>query len=155
MFTEKEANALISAGQLVQQNKDLSLINDYFDAIDKIKSVLRKDTKYKVNLLSERTRFVQNLNEEKTSNNLSDLQFALTNFYLTQIKYTNEAQETTNRVIEPFALLSTKNWILLAWCRLRKEFRFFRLDRIEKLDVMREKFTPHDMTLQEYFDKYY
>jgi predicted DNA-binding transcriptional regulator YafY len=155
MFTEKEANALITAGQLVRKNKDSSLINDYLNAIDKIKSVLRKDTKNKANLLSERTRYEQSINKEKTSDNLSDLQFALTNFYLTKIKYTNEAKESTKRVIEPFALLSTKNWILLAWCRLRKEFRFFRLDRIESLNIIKEKFTPHEMTLREYFDKYY
>jgi predicted DNA-binding transcriptional regulator YafY len=52
--------------------------------------------------------------------------------------------------------LSTReHWLLVAWCRLRKEFRYFRLDRIGKLDVLSERFTPHDMTLQEFFDRYH
>lgn len=155
MFTEAQANALITAEQLVLKNKDTSLIKDYMEAIEKIKSVLKYNVKDKANLLAERTRFDQNINRERNSNNLSDLQFALTNFNLTKIEYTNDAKKTTVRLIEPFALLSTENWLLLAYCRLREEFRFFRLDRIKKMEILDEKFEPHSMTLQEYFDRYH
>lgn len=156
MFTENQANALILAEQLVLKNKDASFVKDYSEAIEKIKAVLGHNVKDKANLLSERTRFSQNINSEKNSNNLSDLQFALTNFCLTKIEYTNESDKATSRLIEPFALLSThENWLLVAWCRLRNEFRFFRLDRIKKLDILTEKFSPHKMTLQEYFDRYH
>jgi predicted DNA-binding transcriptional regulator YafY len=156
MFTENQANALILAEQLVLKNKDASFVKDYSEAIEKIKAVLGHNVKDKANLLAERTRFSQNINSEKNSNNLSDLQFALTNFCLTSIEYTDEANKATSRLIEPFALLSThENWLLVAWCRLRNEFRFFRLDRIKKLHILTEKFTPHKMTLQEYFDRYH
>ena len=156
MFTESQANALILAEQLVLKNKDTSFIKEYSEAIDKIKAVLRHDVKSKANLLADRTRFSQNINRERNSSNLSDLQFALTNYCLTKIEYTNEANHATSRLIEPFALLSThENWLLVAWCRLRKEFRYFRLDRIQRLEILSEKFNPHKMTLQEYFDKSY
>lgn len=155
MFSEAQANALIMAEQLVLKNKDSSLIKDYTEAVDKIKAVLKYSIKDKANLLSERTRFDQNINRERNSNNLSDLQFALTNYYLTKIKYTNEQNKTTTRYIEPFALLSTENWLLIAYCRLRKEFRFFRLDRINKMEILADRFEPHKMTLQEYFNKYH
>ncbi|MDM1401765.1 YafY family transcriptional regulator [Myroides marinus] len=155
MFTEAQANALIIAEQLVLKNKDASLIKDYTEAVDIIKAVLKYSIKDKVNLLSDRTRFDQNVNRERNSNNLSDLQFALTNFNLVKIDYTNEQEKTTTRYIEPFALLSTENWLLVAYCRLREEFRYFRLDRINKLEILSENFEPHKMTLQEYFDKYY
>lgn len=156
MLTESEANALITAEQLVLNNKDSSLIKDYSEAINKIKSVLTRNVKDKTNLLSERTQFNQIKNIERTSSHLSDLQFSLTNFFLTRIEYTNETSKTTNRIIEPFALLSTQgNWLVVAWCRLRQEFRYFRLDRIKKIEVLSERFTSHEMTLQEYFDRYY
>lgn len=156
MFTEKQANALILAEQLVLKNKDASFVKDYLEAISKIKAVLGNNIKDKAELLTERTRFSQNVNKERNSNALSDLQFALTNFYLVSIEYTNEADKNTNRQIEPFALLSTQeNWLLVAWCRLRKGFRYFRLDRIKKLEILTEKFSPHKMTLQEYFDKFH
>ena len=154
MFTETQANALILAEQLVLKNKDASFVKDYTEAIEKIKAVLGHTIKDKANLLADRTRFSQNINSEKNSNNLSELQFALTNFYLAKIEYTNEANKATTRFIEPFALLSTlENWLLVAWCHSRKEFRYFRLDRIKKLDILNEKFTAHKMTLQEFFDK--
>lgn len=156
MFSESQANALILAEQLVLKNKDASFIKDYTEAIDKVKAVLRQSEKDKANLLADRTRFEQNLNRERNSNNISQLQSALTNFYLTRIDYTNEQNKTTERTIEPFALLSTnENWLLVAWCRLRKQFRYFRLDRITKMEVLTEKFEQHKMTLQEYFDKYH
>ena len=39
MFTEKQANALILAEQLVLRNKDASFVKDYAEAVDKIKAV--------------------------------------------------------------------------------------------------------------------
>ncbi len=155
MFTEAQANALITAEQLVLKNKDTSFIKEYSEAIEKIKSVLKYSIQDKANLLSERTRFDQNNYLERNSNNLSSLQFALTNFRIAKIEYTNEQSKTTTRHIEPFALLSTENWLLVAYCRLRREFRFFRLDRIDKLEILTDKFEPHKMTLQEYFERYH
>ncbi len=155
MFTEKQANALILAEQLVLKNKDASFVKDYSEAIDKIKSILRYTIKDKANLLANRTQFNQVINQERNSNNLSDLQSALTNYNLVKIQYINKEGTATNRLIEPFALLSAENWYLIAWCRLRKGFRFFRLDRIQKIAVLSENFEPHNLTLQEYFDQYH
>lgn len=156
MFSEAQANALILAEQLVLKNKDTSFIKDYSEAIDKIKAVLRQSEKDKANLLADRTQFEQNINRERNSDNISQLQQALTNFHLVHFDYTNEQNISTNRTVEPFALISTtENWLLIAWCRLRKEFRYFRLDRIQKMEVLTEKFEQHKMTLQDFFDKFH
>jgi predicted DNA-binding transcriptional regulator YafY len=154
MFTESEANALITAEQLILKNKDASFVKEYSEAITKIKSVLRNNTKDKADLLSNRIVFRQNTNNQKTSNYLATLQLALTNFNLTKIKYhSTDTNQTTERTIEPFAIYSTQeNWLLIAFCRLRKDFRVFRLDRIQDLTTLNEKFEPHRMTLQEYFE---
>lgn len=154
MFTESEANALITAEQLVLKNKDTSFIKEYTEAICKIKSVLQFNTKDKANLLSNRTVFRQNADNDRTSNFLSPLQLALTNFNLTKIKYhSTDTNQTTDRTIEPFAIYSTQeNWLLIAFCRLRKDFRAFRFDRIKSLNILNDKFEPHKITLQEYFE---
>lgn len=155
-FTESEANALITAEQLISKNKDVSFVKAYSEAISKIKVVLKHSIKDKANLLSKRVKIIQDADNDITSSNLSALQFALTNFLLTEMTYTDEKNKTTNRAVEPFAILNTEgNWLLLAFCRLRKEFRFFRLDRIKKIEILVEKFNPHEMTLQQYFDRYY
>lgn len=155
MFTESQANALILAEQLVLKNKDASFVKDYSEAIDKIKSILSYSIKDKANLLTDRTQFDQVKNQERNSNNLSDLQNALTNYNLVKVEYTNKEGIATTRLIEPFALLSTENWYLIAWCRLREAFRFFRLDRFQKMEMLSEHFDPHNLTLQEYFDRYH
>jgi predicted DNA-binding transcriptional regulator YafY len=154
MFTESEANALVTAEQLILKNKDTSFVKEYTEAISKIKSVLRQNTRDKANLLSNRMVFRHNLENEKTSNYLSVLQLALTNFNLAEIKYhSTDTNKTTKRTIEPFALYSTQeNWLLIAFCRLRKGFRAFRLDRIQYLNILTDKFEPHKITLQEYFE---
>jgi predicted DNA-binding transcriptional regulator YafY len=154
MFTESEANALITAEQLIAKNKDASLVHDYAEAITKIKAVLRYSTKNKAELLSKRVVFRQNVNNDITSNYLSSLQLALTNFNCIVLTYNAaEKKETTVRTVEPFAVYSTQeNWLLIAWCRLRKEYRAFRLDRIKKIEMLNEKFEPHKITLQQYFE---
>lgn len=155
MFTERQANALILAEQLVLKNKDASFVKDYSEAIDKVKSILRYNLKDKANLLADRTQFNQVKVQERNSDNLSELQYALTNYRLVRVQYTNKEGQATSREIEPFALVNSENWYLIAWCRLRKEFRFFRLDRIQKMELLAENFAPHQLTLQEYFDKYH
>jgi predicted DNA-binding transcriptional regulator YafY len=154
MFTESEANALITAEQLIAKNKDASLVHDYTEAVAKIKAVLRYSTKDKAELLSKGVVFRHNDANNRTSNYLSSLQLALTNFNCTVLTYyAAEKKETTVRTVEPFAVYSTQeNWLLIAWCRLRKGYRAFRLDRIKKIEVLTEKFEPHKITLQQYFE---
>ncbi|MEO6904685.1 MAG: YafY family protein [Bacteroidia bacterium] len=154
MFTESEANALITAEKLILNNKDSSFIKEYTEAINKIKAVLRNNTKDKANLLSNRIVFRHTKENNQTSNYLSSLQLALTNLTLAKIEYNSpETNKTTNRIIEPFGLYSTQeNWLIIAYCHLRKEFRSFRLDRIKQLTILDKNFEPHKITLQEYFE---
>ncbi|TGN22578.1 helix-turn-helix transcriptional regulator [Empedobacter tilapiae] len=154
MFTESEANALITAEQLILKNKDTSFVKEYSEAINKIKSVLRYSTKEKVNMLSNRVVFRYNTDNNRTSNYLSTLQLSLTNFNCCEVEYfSNEKKEFTKRIIEPFALYNTQeNWILVAFCQLRNDFRAFRLDKIQYLKVLNKQFEPHKMTIQDYFE---
>jgi predicted DNA-binding transcriptional regulator YafY len=151
-FTESQANALITAEQLVLRNKDASFVREYTEAITKIKAVLLHQTKDKADLLSKRIAISNNPENSSTSNNMSAIQLALTNFNLLRMDYQAEQAELSTRVVEPFAIYSTQeNWIMIAFCRLRQEYRAFRLDRIGKLEVLDEHFEPHKMSLPEYF----
>lgn len=153
MFTENEANALITAEKLISQNKDLSLVENYTNAITKIKSVLRYSQKESTDILNERILFRTNVEKTRTSHHLMTLQSAITKLQLTTIHYISLQNEHTTRTIEPFALYSTQeNWILIAFCRLRNEYRSFRIDLIEQLKLENETFESHKMTLQDYFE---
>jgi predicted DNA-binding transcriptional regulator YafY len=153
MFTQEEANALITAEQLILKNKDASLSKHYSEAIEKIKSVLRYSTRDKVDLLSKRILVKPQIILENTSDNLGVIQQALTSFQVIKIVYQAENQQnTTSRMVEPFAIYTNEegNWSLVAFCRLRQEFRVFRLDRISALEVLAEIFEPHKMTIEEF-----
>ncbi len=153
MFTEQEANALITAEQLILKNKDQSFTLEYQNAVTKIKSVLRYSQKEKIEFLTERIHFRNNVENLKTSDILMVIQSAISNFNLIEIEYNSLQNEYTKRTIEPFALYSTQdNWLLIAMCRLRKDFRVFRLDRIQKLVIKNQLFEPQKITLQEYFE---
>ena len=73
MFTEKEANALITAEQLILKNKDKSFTEEYQNAVSKIKSILQFSQKEKIEFLAERI-FVRDNNK----NNNDDLPQRLT-----------------------------------------------------------------------------
>jgi predicted DNA-binding transcriptional regulator YafY len=153
MFSENEANALITVEQLVLKNRDSSLIKEYTEAINKVKAVLLYSTKEKVQLLSKRIAVSPALSERNPSNSLALIQTALTDFKVLSILYHSEQKdEKTERKIEPFALYYSlqESWVLIAYCRLRKDYRMFRLDRIIKIKQTELNFTPHKLTLQEY-----
>jgi len=156
MFTEGEANALITAEQLINKNKDISLVNQYNSAIEKIKALLKGSQKEKIHLLTERVYIGNNYTNEKSSNYLMQIQTALTNFQVLKIAYLSSKGVDTKRKVEPFALYSTQdNWLLIAFCRLRKDFRVFRIDYIQNMVNTLEKFESHNMTLEAYFKKQY
>ena len=157
-FTEIEANALITAEHLVLANSDKSLIENYTNAIAKIKALLRRETKDKIQLLSNRMYVWQGSVEEMPSKHLSTLQLAITHYNLVKIVYqTVENKVISERIIEPFATyrFEKNNWILIAWCRLRNDFRNFRIDKIKQIYVLDEKFQQHNMTIDEYFEKFF
>jgi len=154
MFTEEEALALITAEQIIQKNKDQSLAVNYEKAITKIKSVLKSNQKTKTEFLAKRLLVRDNLKQEKTSEYLIQLQGNIANFQVVQIEYLSLSNNHSQRNIEPFALYTTKdNWILIAFCRDKKDFRAFRLDCIRNIKDTGEKFEPHKITLEQYLEQ--
>lgn len=156
MFTEKEALALITSEQIILKSKDASLVKEFSEAISKIKTVLRTTSKQKSELLSDRMHIGKNYGRQQTSRSLIDVQMALTNYQLVSITYETADGKITDRIIEPFALYHSieEDWTLVAYCRLRKDYRSFRLDRMKKVAISDQQFEPHKMTMKQYIEKY-
>ena len=156
MFTEEEANAMITAEQLILKNKDSSFIQHYKEAILKIKATLQTTQKEKSELLSDRIYYNTNFEQKKTSNYLMLLQKSITDFEVLEISYTALAGKKSQRKVEPFALYSTQeNWLLIAYCRLREDFRMFRIDCITEISHTQTFFESHNMTLEEFYKRKY
>ena len=152
-FTEKQANALITAQHIINQSKDTAFVNDFNEALTKIKSVFRTSIQEKSELLSDKIQVFNWDYEDISSNALPEIQLAITNFSFIEINYQKANDPTISfRKIEPVAMYSTNNkWILIAWCHLRNEFRAFRIDRIKHFKILPEKFEDRNFSLQDHF----
>ncbi|MCD7971868.1 MAG: effector binding domain-containing protein [Candidatus Azobacteroides sp.] len=154
MFTEEEANAIVTAELLVLKNKDTSFVEHFQRAVTKIKATLQYNQKTKTEFLFNRIQVRDNKENENTSDYLMTLQAAISDFRLVKINYLSLENQQSERVTEPFALYTThSNWILIAFCRKRNDFRAFRLDCITTLKVLHEYFEPHKITLEQYLEE--
>ncbi|MGB0176652.1 MAG: effector binding domain-containing protein, partial [Owenweeksia sp.] len=125
-------------------------------AATKIRAILRHGQKQKTELLTERIQIrntgVGQITFPRSSSNLTLIQKAITDYRLLELYYQSLEGEQTQRLIEPFALYSTQgNWIMVAYCRTRKDWRSFRLDHIQSVKTG-ASFEPHNITLEEYFE---
>lgn len=68
---------------------------------------------------------------------------------------TFEPQQTTERELEPIGVyLSFNQWYLIAYCRLRIDYRTFRIDRFDRVQVKDESFVlSKHPKLQRFLDK--
>jgi predicted DNA-binding transcriptional regulator YafY len=63
-----------------------------------------------------------------------------------RIGYRDRSGVATARVIEPVAVVGVGDrWYLTAWCRLRRDLRSFRLDRIDDATLTRERAPERDL----------
>ncbi len=55
--------------------------------------------------------------------------------------YTREDGQSSEREVRPLALYFWSGvWTLAAWCELRKDFRMFRIDRMQDVQVLEREF---------------
>jgi predicted DNA-binding transcriptional regulator YafY len=64
-------------------------------------------------------------------------------------------RDVTERVVEPYALtLQWGTWYLVGYCRLREDLRTFRVDRIQDVTPLKDRFSmPRDFSLRDYLDR--
>lgn len=159
MFTQDEAGALLLAGKLVEKMTDKSIKQAYTSALHKIKSVLHAEDKDHLQQLDANVEvFMRNRSEAGPSTEFPDhfltsIQRAVATRKVLKILYTNSAGESSRREVEPLGVsYYGMAWHLIGWCRLRKEYRDFRSDRIRDLTETGQSFEGHaHISLQEYF----
>ncbi|MGD8427628.1 MAG: YafY family protein [Balneolaceae bacterium] len=144
MFDKDEAAALLSGERLMQKWSGTQLSKSYLSALDKIRSVLNSREKEYLDTLDQRVRAFPYPDERKLSTDyqiFGFLQDAIVNRNVIDIKYYSPYRdEFTQRKVEPLGLLLRSNyWYLAAWCRLRTDYRMFRIDRIENFRTTPEQ----------------
>ena len=153
MFTNDEANSLLLAAKLIEKMTDESISEDFNSALYKIKSILKHSEKETLDKLNENIYISSSRVDMFKGKYLSSIQKSITTRKVLQISYfSNYNEKTSEREIEPIGLFYYSNaWHLIAYCKLRKDYRDFRVDRIKKLKLLDEEFEIKDKkSLDEY-----
>jgi predicted DNA-binding transcriptional regulator YafY len=159
MFTREEASALLMAGKIFEKHTDRNLQSHFKDALYKIKAVLDMDKKEELEALESKISidpFGWQFKDHSGNLMVSKIQSILPNKKLAKIIYhASYSGESNERIVEPIGLVFYSNqWHLIAFCQLRNDYRDFRTDRIEKLEIVPGEFSRTDhISLQNYLDK--
>jgi len=154
-FTTEEATALVTAGMLMDRFADSSLMSSMASALGKIRAVLPPDRQDHVARL-ERRMSLQNTRQPNQPANLFLIQKALADRTVLRISYRGSgAAEPLRREVEPLGLTYYGDrWHLIAWCRVRQDYRDFRTDRIQAIGSSAEQFGPHeDFSLNDFLSR--
>ena len=139
MFSPEETFALVTGGLLAERMTDGSVRDAMRSALVKLTAVLPADLKDRV----ERLQGAMEISGRRAGAgvvSLSQVQTALAERRVLRLEYRGAARgEATMREIEPLGLAHyLDSWHLIAWCRLRKEVRDFRVDRIVTCEMLAE-----------------
>jgi predicted DNA-binding transcriptional regulator YafY len=155
-FTTEEATALVTAGMLMDRFADSSLMSSMASALGKIRAVLPPDRQDHVARL-ERRMSLRSTRQQNQPANLFLIQKALADRTVLRISYRGSgAAEPLRREVEPLGLTYYGDrWHLIAWCRVRQDYRDFRTDRIQAIGSSSEQFGPHeDFSLNDFLRRW-
>jgi predicted DNA-binding transcriptional regulator YafY len=139
MFTVDELEAVMLGLRWVARRGDRQLSRAARDSVAKIGAVLPEELK---SFLFDASLIVPPRAWMATDAvDVAALRDAIRKGRKVGIRYHNEANEVTERVIWPLGVAyfeATRN--VIAWCELREGFRYFRTDRIEEINYLDQRY---------------
>jgi len=158
MFTKEEAIAFLTAEKMVEKLTDNSSARYYREAMYKIKSVLRYTEKEMMEDMESHIEVIGNPYlpaKEDNSMHLQTILKSIAGKSILDIGYfANHSQQYSNREVEPVGIFYLGNyWYLIAYCRLRKDYRNFRTDRISYINTTPLHFEKQHPSLQSFLIK--
>lgn len=141
MFTRGELTALVLGARLVRAWGGEENVQGANQALQRIEAVLPPDLRNEFDsilLYAPGYRMKPHLRTR-----LDMLHMACKAQRVASFKYVREDGERSERNVWPLALVFWSGvWTLTTWCELRKDFRDFRLDRMDEVAVLERTFSP-------------
>jgi len=158
MFTKEEATAFLTAEKLVEKLTDDSTKKNYGTAMLKVKAVLRLTEKDYLEDMEQHIEVIENRYVPKRTNDTIHLQNVLQSIaqknVLQMDYFANHNQQHSKRDVEPVGIYYLgEKWYLVAYCRLRKDYRTFKFSSINKLLVSDEHFKQQHPSLKSFLSK--
>lgn len=151
-FEQLEALALGAKTLALIADKDMSAAAK--EALAKIRDAVPESHKQKLD--SPHLMVVPPQGTNMPQKELRQARKAIDEQRVMQVTYCALDETVSERQLYPLALTNFGPiWLLTAWCATRQDFRDFRMDRFEQMQLQREKFTlaPHQ-TLETYLQRY-
>ena len=153
-FNTDESIVLLLGTDFMQQTFDAQYQSAARSATSKIRAVLSQRLRDEVDDLQTSMRFIAVNPSDSIAHpeTLQQLRRAIIQHHTVRLDYhtrsaTNQdvAGSKTTRDVDPYALVHLDNaWYLSGYCHLRHDTRNFRLDRIDRLQVLLAAFTRPD-----------
>jgi len=128
-------------------NKDIE------NAIDKISSLIPKEKSEFFDSQLEHIVFdmVPWGYAKRQTEKVKILHQAIINKQIIEFQYTDQNGKPSKRKVEPASLVfKGSTWYLFGYCRIRSDFRIFRLSRISELIILNDRFVLRKMTYKEF-----
>jgi predicted DNA-binding transcriptional regulator YafY len=139
MFTQEEASALVAAARLAQSWVDPALARNIETGLGKILSVLPPAARVSAEALAL---YAPALGlDDAMRNRLQTLREAVEARHKLRLNYRDVSGDASERTVRPLGCFYWgKVWTLSTWCELRNDFRGFRIDRMDAVEVLPERF---------------
>ena len=141
MFNEREVEALVLGARIVESWTDPEMAEAAANVLAKIETVVPEELRShmsEIALLAPAAHYAEPLSVDP-----KQLRRAIRERRKLQFRYLDREDRPTERAVRPLALaFYGPVWLLVSWCELRQDFRSFRLDRIDSLQVLPEAFRP-------------
>ena len=154
-FTESQVEALMLGARLVKGLGDDGMVTAADEALTKIRAVIPDALMHRLN--QRQTPFLVPIYGREERLQFGELlRNAITQRQVLTLDYVDGEDKASSRVVEPIGLvLWGVTWTVVTWCRLRKDYRTFRLDRIKAVSVTGETFPANaNRSLQAWLKKY-
>jgi predicted DNA-binding transcriptional regulator YafY len=139
MFSPAEAKALLACARIAQGQLDPELAGAAARALEKIVGVLPPAARAAADRLALHA--PADPLDEPLRVRLQVLREAIEARCTVRLRYRDLTDDVTDRVVWPLGCFYWGAvWVLGAWCERREDFRHFRLDRIEALEVLEARF---------------
>jgi predicted DNA-binding transcriptional regulator YafY len=159
MLTTDEAGALFIGGEIAKRFTDASLHPPLSSSLDKLRAVLPRERQDHVERMSRHIVVVQRPGcgvDPESQPWLLAVQRSVMQRQALRLSYRGRNRaEGTSREVEPLGVVFYNGgWYLVAWCRLRSDYRHFRVDRIQSLEPLGETFpVREEFSLAKHLEK--
>ena len=156
-FSKEEASALLIANKLTEKLTDRNLQENLNSALFKIRSILNVSEKEFVEKIDQHIEVFSSspiLKESLPEKVMDTILKGVDKKLALKLTYKSFSKnEDTCREVEPIGICHYSfNWHLIAYCKLRNDYRDFRIDRIKNIQLTQEKFTQENKpSIRDYF----